>query len=226
MKKGIAILAVGSFEEDGGKSLVDLLTPIAEKYPSAGYLVGDSAYLARGVTSIGASGAVFPTAVSLNFAENTQAAFNEEIPFNAENLEKFVADSIAGTVVTYQKSEPIPENSDKGAVVLVAKNFAQYVGAGKPAFVKYYAPWCGHCKSLEPIWIELGSSFDQSDVYIAKIDATANYVNAPIEGYPTLIWYNSQGEGEAYEGGRDLASLQNFVSGKLGKAAPHGHEEL
>jgi len=225
MKKGMVILVVGSFEEDGGQSLVNLLTPLAEKFPSAGYLVGDSALLARGVTSIGASGNFFPTAISLNFADDTQAAFNEEIEFNVANLEKFIADSIAGTVVTYQKSEPIPENSDKGSVVLVAKNFDKYVGAGTPAFVKYYAPWCGHCKNLEPVWHQLGDLFEQSQVYIAKIDATANYVAAPIQGYPTLIWYNANGEGEAYDGERDLQTLQNFVNSKLAPATqPHKHE--
>lgn len=41
--------------------------------------------------------------------------------------------------------------------VLVAENFDSIVNDdSKDVLIEFYAPWCGHCKSLEPKYNELG----------------------------------------------------------------------
>lgn len=40
---------------------------------------------------------------------------------------------------------------------------------------QFYAPWCGYCKKLEPIWHEVGAELKSSGspVRVGKMDATA-----------------------------------------------------
>jgi len=40
--------------------------------------------------------------------------------------------------------------------------------------VMFYAPWCGHCKKLEPTWVKVGAILEkeQPDVHVARLDAT------------------------------------------------------
>ena len=74
----------------------------------------------------------------------------------------------------------------------MGKNFEEEVFNGeKDVFVKFYAPWCGHCKKLAPTWSELGKELNKSEsIVIAKFDATENEVEAvDIQGFPTLIYY-------------------------------------
>lgn len=41
--------------------------------------------------------------------------------------------------------------------VVVAENFDDLVNAeDKDVLIEFYAPWCGHCKNLEPKYKELG----------------------------------------------------------------------
>ena len=62
--------------------------------------------------------------------------------------------------------------------MIVGKNWQEHVlDSTKDVFVEYYAPWCGHCKRLAPIWDELAAAYaDVPNLTIAKMDATANEV--------------------------------------------------
>lgn len=145
----------------------------------------------------------------------------------------FVEKFFAGEIEPIIKSEPLPtqEEIDAQAVVkLVAHNYNEILDdTTKDIFVKYYAPWCGHCKKLAPIWEELAEIYDSkaedSKVVIADVDHTLNDVDTPfvIEGYPTLIMYPANGavdpksgmrEGIVFDKARDLDALIKYVKEK------------
>ncbi|KAI1164279.1 thioredoxin-like protein [Nemania serpens] len=114
----------------------------------------------------------------------------------------------------------------KSAVLdLIPKNFDDVVlKSGKPTLVEFFAPWCGHCKNLAPVYEELGQAFASSKtVQIAKVDADAEKSLGKrfgIQGFPTLKWFDGKSDKpEEYNGGRDLESLTKFIIEKTGAKA-------
>jgi len=105
--------------------------------------------------------------------------------------------------------------------VLVAKEYQKYMDSGKDLFVEFYAPWCGHCKKLAPIYEELGKHYKEKkeNIVIAKMDATANDIPDPrvkVKGFPTLKYFHKDGEIVDYSGDRSLENLKEFVDKQLG----------
>lgn len=135
-------------------------------------------------------------------------------------------------------SSPPPTYDNSAVIDLIPSNFDKIVLSGKPALVEFFAPWCGHCKNLAPVYEQLAQdfSFAKDKVTIAKVDADAEKSLGKrfgIQGFPTIKYFNGKDETpEDYSGGRDLESLTEFITkktsvkAKKAKAAPSQVEML
>uniref|UniRef100_A0A674AE77 protein disulfide-isomerase n=1 Tax=Salmo trutta TaxID=8032 RepID=A0A674AE77_SALTR len=93
--------------------------------------------------------------------------------------------------------------------------------------VDFYAPWCGYCKKLEPVWYDVGVELKSSGspVRVGKMDGTAYSGMSSefgVRGYPTIkllkgdLAYN-------YKGPRtkdDIVEFANRVAGPAVRALP------
>ncbi|XP_051559803.1 protein disulfide-isomerase A2 isoform X2 [Myxocyprinus asiaticus] len=141
----------------------------------------------------------------------------DESTVNTDTLRTFCQGVLDGTIKPNLKSQEIPEDWDKNPVkVLVGKNFNEVAfDETKNVFVEFYAPWCGHCKELTPVWDKLGEKYkDHENIIIAKMDATENEVEeVSIQGFPTIKYFPAVAEKKMvdYNGQRDLETFTKFL---------------
>jgi len=124
----------------------------------------------------------------------------------------------AGDLKPFLKSAEVPEEPLDGHVrVLVGKNFEEVaLDEEKDVLVEFYAPWCGHCKSLAPKYEALAEEFkDVSSVIIAKVDATENEVDIKgvnVKGFPTLYFFPAKGgAAKLFDGGREQEDMSKYI---------------
>lgn len=89
-------------------------------------------------------------------------------------------------------------------------------------FIEFYAPWCGHCQRLSPIWDEISSTL--TSVNVAKVDATKEEQTAQrfaVASYPALKLVTAEFVYD-YSGARNAEALVAFASGgyKTGSFEP------
>jgi len=105
------------------------------------------------------------------------------------------------------------------AIELTTSNYDTET-AGKTVFIKFFAPWCGHCKKMKPDWDKLMDEFKGSDTQlVADVDCTSDGGKPLCEangvrGYPTLKWGDPSSL-EDYQGGRTFDALKTFATDNL-----------
>ena len=82
-------------------------------------------------------------------------------------------------------------------------------------FLKFYAPWCGHCKRLAPVLDQVAPKL-KGKMAIGKIDCTVSTEKQlcsdnNVRGYPTLK-FSLDGTIHEYPGSRDEQSIIQFAT--------------
>ncbi|KAI8093298.1 thioredoxin-like protein [Halteromyces radiatus] len=87
----------------------------------------------------------------------------------------------------------------------------------RPYFIKFYAPWCGHCQRLAPIWNQMALELkNQLDVGEVNCDIHRELCQQnQVDGFPTLKLFVN-GQEHEYSGDRSLHSLLTFAKKMAG----------
>lgn len=133
-----------------------------------------------------------------------------------ENINKFVDDWDEGKLKPHLKSQEIPKTQDKPVYTIVGKSFEDVViNSDKDVLVKFYAPWCGHCKALAPVYEELAKKLAHNEkLLIAEIDATENEVEqVHITGFPTIKFWPAGKKDKPvdFNGERKVEGFEKFL---------------
>ena len=89
--------------------------------------------------------------------------------------------------------------------------------------MKFYAPWCGHCKKLEPVWKHVAQSLGDTPIRVARVDCTRFPKVATefsIRGYPTIMFLKGDNV-YTYEGDRTREDIVAFARRMSGPPVKH-----
>lgn len=128
------------------------------------------------------------------------------------------AEGIVGAVHKLLGEKP-PAEEPSAVVELSDSNFDELVMQSKDLWlVEFYAPWCGHCKSLAPQWRQAANQLE-GKVKVAMVDATVHKALADryqVTGFPTIkVFGADKSSPELYEGPRAAAGIVAAAEGLL-----------
>ncbi|XP_056155522.1 protein disulfide-isomerase A4 [Lampris incognitus] len=191
---------------------------VAKDFPEYTFAIADEEDYSDELKSLGLSESGEEVNVGI-FDDGGKKYAMEPEELDAEVLRDFVMAFKKGKLQPIIKSQPVPKNNKGPVKVVVGKTFDDIVmDATNDVLIEFYAPWCGHCKKLEPDYLALGKKYKgEKNLVIAKMDATANDVphdGYKVEGFPTIYFAPSNGKQKPIklEGGdRTIEGLSKFV---------------
>ena len=120
------------------------------------------------------------------------------------------------------------QNSESQAlVVLDGSSWAAVLQNPGYTFVKFYAPWCGHCREMQHDWEDVAEHFKENplpgvSLTVAEVDCTAGMdgsmsicMQESIHGYPTVRLYKDGDLVEEYQFARTFDRMKTFIEEKL-----------
>lgn len=118
-----------------------------------------------------------------------------------------------------------PTEALPGVKDLTPDNFDKIVDGSKAALIEFYAPWCGHCKSLTPEYKKLGELIAKDPalnarVVIAKVNADDHQSlgeRFQVRGFPTIKWFprGRPTDSMDYNSGRTAEAMLEFIKKQI-----------
>jgi len=105
-------------------------------------------------------------------------------------------------------------------VELTASNFQeQVIKSNELWLVEFYAPWCGHCKSLAPEWVKAANAL-AGVVRLGAVNMDEHQsVGGPygIQGFPTIKLFGADKKSPSdYQGARQAKDIVDFALKEAG----------
>ena len=128
---------------------------------------------------------------------------------------KSASKALKATPVVKKPTKPISNPNPLGtSVSFTAESFQNLVTMSQePWFVKFYAPWCGHCQAMAPAWVQLGKEMKgKLNVGEVNCDVEARLCkDVHLRGFPTILFFRG-GERVEYEGLRGLGDFVGYAN--------------
>ncbi|PAV66762.1 hypothetical protein WR25_10495 [Diploscapter pachys] len=107
---------------------------------------------------------------------------------------------------------------------LTDSNWEDSIKTHEIALVKFYAPWCGHCKRLAPEFDKAAIKLKANDppVSLIKVDCTTEKETCgkfDVKGFPTLKIFRHGAAAQDYDGPRDADGIVKYMRGQSGPSA-------
>lgn len=172
-------------------------------------VANDTAPTIRGFTNIDGKTTKLKPVDPADISEGALVAFGRSV--------------LNATAKAYYMSQPPPASNDGPVTVVTGDTFDSLVlDPTRDVLLEVYAPWCAHCKALEPVYERLARRFRRIDsVVVTKMDGTANEhpaLASAVQGYPAILLFPATGNASLakgapvpYDGARTVPALTKWL---------------
>ncbi|CUV05486.1 unnamed protein product [Cryptosporidium hominis] len=142
------------------------------------------------------------------------------INFSPNIISDFIDEVRSGMVNITYHSQVTPSKQNGPVFILVGNTFKEIVyDSTRDVLVLFYTPWCGHCKTFDPIYNEVANIVtSKTNVLVAKIDMSANFIpddqiGRKIFRFPTIKLYKKREKANPidFDGEREVNSILDFI---------------